>query len=45
MSRGMGAMPQFVERTMAYALAHGRNLVDMSLDELEDLWQQAKTAA
>jgi tetrapyrrole methylase family protein/MazG family protein len=29
----------------AYALAHGRQLVDMSLDELEDLWQQAKTAA
>ena len=29
----------------AYALAHGRNLADMSLDELEDLWQQAKTAA
>ena len=29
----------------AYAVAHGRQLNDMSLDELEDLWQQAKTAA
>jgi MazG family protein len=29
----------------AYALARGRQLSDMSLDELEDLWQQAKTAA
>jgi MazG family protein len=29
----------------AYAVAHGRALSDMSLDELEDLWQQAKTAA
>ncbi|HTD34369.1 MAG TPA: nucleoside triphosphate pyrophosphohydrolase [Candidatus Elarobacter sp.] len=29
----------------AYALAGGKQLVDMSLDELEDLWQQAKTAA
>jgi len=29
----------------AYALASGRPLNDMSLDELEDLWQQAKTAA
>ena len=29
----------------AYALAAGRSLNDMSLDELEDLWQQAKTAA
>jgi tetrapyrrole methylase family protein/MazG family protein len=29
----------------AFALAHGRQLNDMSLDELEDLWQQAKTAA
>jgi tetrapyrrole methylase family protein/MazG family protein len=29
----------------AYALADGRQLVDMTLDELEDLWQQAKTAA
>jgi tetrapyrrole methylase family protein/MazG family protein len=28
-----------------YALASGRQLNDMSLDELEDLWQQAKTAA
>jgi MazG family protein len=29
----------------AYAVATGRQLNDMSLDELEDLWQQAKTAA
>ncbi|GAC1423720.1 MAG: hypothetical protein NVSMB5_17600 [Candidatus Velthaea sp.] len=29
----------------AYALASGRALNDMSLDELEDLWQQAKIAA
>jgi tetrapyrrole methylase family protein/MazG family protein len=29
----------------AYALASGRNLGDMTLDELEDLWQAAKTAA
>jgi ATP diphosphatase len=29
----------------AFAVAHGRQLNDMSLDELEDLWQQAKTAA
>ncbi|MBV8117683.1 MAG: nucleoside triphosphate pyrophosphohydrolase, partial [Candidatus Eremiobacteraeota bacterium] len=29
----------------AYAVAMGRALNDMSLDELEDLWQQAKTAA
>jgi tetrapyrrole methylase family protein/MazG family protein len=29
----------------AYAVAGGRQLVDMTLDELEDLWQQAKTAA
>ncbi|MBV8369467.1 MAG: nucleoside triphosphate pyrophosphohydrolase [Candidatus Eremiobacteraeota bacterium] len=29
----------------AYAVASGRELNDMSLDELEDLWQQAKTAA
>ncbi|HZO93438.1 MAG TPA: nucleoside triphosphate pyrophosphohydrolase [Candidatus Baltobacteraceae bacterium] len=29
----------------AYALASGRPLNDMTLDELEDLWQQAKTAA
>ncbi|HTW83856.1 MAG TPA: nucleoside triphosphate pyrophosphohydrolase [Candidatus Sulfotelmatobacter sp.] len=29
----------------AYALADGRQLGDMTLDELEDLWQQAKTAA
>jgi tetrapyrrole methylase family protein/MazG family protein len=28
-----------------YALAAGRQLNDMSLDELENLWQQAKTAA
>jgi tetrapyrrole methylase family protein/MazG family protein len=28
-----------------YALAAGRELGDMSLDELEDLWQAAKTAA
>jgi tetrapyrrole methylase family protein/MazG family protein len=28
-----------------YALASGRELSDMSLDELEDLWQAAKTAA
>ncbi|HEX3463018.1 MAG TPA: nucleoside triphosphate pyrophosphohydrolase [Candidatus Elarobacter sp.] len=28
-----------------YAVASGRQLNDMSLDELEDLWQQAKTAA
>jgi MazG family protein len=28
-----------------YALATGRELGDMSLDELEDLWQAAKTAA
>jgi len=28
-----------------YALASGRELGDMSLDELEDLWQAAKTAA
>jgi tetrapyrrole methylase family protein/MazG family protein len=28
-----------------YALASGRNLADMTLDELEDLWQMAKTAA
>ena len=28
-----------------FALAAGKQLVDMSLDELEDLWQQAKTAA
>src|SRR5476649_880447 len=26
-----------------FALAAGKQLVDMSLDELEDLWQQAKT--
>jgi tetrapyrrole methylase family protein/MazG family protein len=29
----------------AFAIASGRQLNDMSLDELEDLWQQAKTAA
>ncbi len=29
----------------AYAVASGRQLDDMTLDELEDLWQQAKTAA
>ncbi|MEA2720585.1 MAG: tetrapyrrole methylase family protein / MazG family protein [Candidatus Eremiobacteraeota bacterium] len=29
----------------AYAIAGGKQLNDMSLDELEDLWQQAKTAA
>jgi ATP diphosphatase len=29
----------------AYALAAGRSLGDMTLDELEDLWQAAKTAA
>ena len=29
----------------AYAIASGRQLNDMTLDELEDLWQQAKTAA
>jgi len=29
----------------AYALASGRQLNDMTLDELEDLWEQAKTAA
>jgi tetrapyrrole methylase family protein/MazG family protein len=29
----------------AYAVATGRALNDMSLDELEDLWQQAKVAA
>ncbi len=29
----------------AFAVAHGRPLTEMSLDELEDLWQQAKTAA
>jgi len=29
----------------AYAVAMGRQLNDMTLDELEDLWQQAKTAA
>jgi tetrapyrrole methylase family protein/MazG family protein len=28
-----------------YAVASGRQLNDMTLDELEDLWQQAKTAA
>jgi uncharacterized protein YabN with tetrapyrrole methylase and pyrophosphatase domain len=28
-----------------YAVAAGRQLNDMTLDELEDLWQQAKTAA
>jgi tetrapyrrole methylase family protein/MazG family protein len=28
-----------------YALANGQQLGDMSLDELEDLWQAAKTAA
>jgi tetrapyrrole methylase family protein/MazG family protein len=28
-----------------YALANGRELGDMTLDELEDLWQAAKTAA
>jgi MazG family protein len=28
-----------------YALAGGRELGDMTLDELEDLWQAAKTAA
>ena len=28
-----------------FALAAGKQLADMSLDELEDLWQQAKTAA
>jgi len=28
-----------------FALASGRALTDMSLEELEDLWQQAKTAA
>ena len=29
----------------AYAVASGKQLGDMSLDELEDLWQQAKLAA
>ena len=29
----------------AYAVASGRQLGDMTLDELEDLWQQAKLAA
>ncbi len=29
----------------AYAVARGRQLGDMTLDELEDLWQQAKLAA
>jgi uncharacterized protein YabN with tetrapyrrole methylase and pyrophosphatase domain len=29
----------------AFAIAQGRQLNDMSLDELEDLWQQAKLAA
>jgi tetrapyrrole methylase family protein / MazG family protein len=29
----------------AFAIAQGRQLSDMSLDELEDLWQQAKLAA
>jgi tetrapyrrole methylase family protein/MazG family protein len=29
----------------AFAVAQGRQLNDMSLDELENLWQQAKTAA
>lgn len=29
----------------AFAVAHGRPLTEMTLDELEDLWQQAKTAA
>lgn len=29
----------------AYAVASGRQLNDMTLDELEDLWEQAKTAA
>jgi MazG family protein len=29
----------------AYAIASGRDLADMTLDELEDLWQAAKTAA
>jgi tetrapyrrole methylase family protein/MazG family protein len=29
----------------AYAIASGRDLTDMTLDELEDLWQAAKTAA
>ena len=29
----------------AFAIAKGRKLGDMTLDELEDLWQQAKTAA
>jgi MazG family protein len=29
----------------AYAIAGGRQLADMTLDELEDLWQQAKVAA
>jgi len=28
-----------------YALAAGRELSEMTLDELEDLWQAAKTAA
>jgi uncharacterized protein YabN with tetrapyrrole methylase and pyrophosphatase domain len=28
-----------------YAQTSGRELNDMSLDELEDLWQAAKTAA
>ncbi len=28
-----------------YALAHGKTLADMTLDELEAIWQQAKTAA
>jgi ATP diphosphatase len=28
-----------------YALASGRELGDLTLDELEDLWQAAKTAA
>ncbi len=29
----------------AFAIASGRQLADMTLDELEDLWQQAKLAA
>lgn len=33
---------RYMER---YALAVGRELADMSLDELEDLWQAAKSAA
>jgi uncharacterized protein YabN with tetrapyrrole methylase and pyrophosphatase domain len=28
-----------------YAVASGRELNDMTLDELEALWQRAKTAA